>query len=47
MTITLNAPISCDILNLEENYQGIFVGHAFSKAYQYATIDENVCRNLT
>jgi hypothetical protein len=47
MTITLKAPTSCDILNLEENYQGIFVGHAFSKAYQYATMDENVCKNLT
>jgi hypothetical protein len=47
MTIALKAPITCDILNLEENYQGIFVGHAFSVAYQYATIDENVCKNLT
>ncbi len=47
MTIALKAPISCDILNLEENYQGTFVRHAFSEAYQYAIIDENVCKNLT
>jgi len=47
MTTTLKAPISCDILNLEVNHQGIFVGHAFSKAYQYATMDENICKNLT
>ncbi len=34
--------LSCDILGLEENYQGICFGHAFSKACQYATMDEKV-----
>jgi hypothetical protein len=42
----IKGTIRCDILNLEENYQGIFVGHAFFEAYQYATMDENICKNL-
>jgi hypothetical protein len=32
---------------LEESYQGICFGCAFSKAYKFATIDENVCKDLT
>jgi hypothetical protein len=39
--------LSCDILGLEENYQGTCFGHAFSKACQYATMDEKVYKNLT
>jgi hypothetical protein len=31
MIIALNALVSCDILSLEEIYQGIFFWHAFSK----------------
>jgi hypothetical protein len=31
MTIALNALVSCDILGLEESYQSICFGHAFSK----------------
>jgi hypothetical protein len=31
MIIALNAFVSCDILGLEESYQGICFGHAFSK----------------
>jgi hypothetical protein len=32
MTVTLNIVLSCDILSLEENYQGTCFGHAFFKA---------------
>ncbi len=39
--------LSCDILGLEESYQGICFGHAFSKAYQYAIANEKVYKDLT
>jgi hypothetical protein len=29
------------------NYWGTCFGHAFSKAYQYVTIDENIYKDLT
>jgi hypothetical protein len=29
--------VSCDILSLDESYQSTYFGHAFLKAYQYAT----------
>ncbi len=38
---------SCDILSLEESYQGTFLEHAFSKAYQYVVKNEILCKNLT
>ncbi len=37
MMITLKIGVSYDILSLEESYQGTCFGHAFLKAYQYAT----------
>ncbi len=42
--VALKAVISCDNLSLEESYQGTCFGHAFSKAYQYAIMDEKVCK---
>jgi hypothetical protein len=33
-------------LSLEESFQGIYFGHVFSKAYQYDTIKEKVCKIL-
>ncbi len=45
--IALKVVVSCDMLGLEEIYQGTCFGHAFSKAYQYATIDEKVCKDFT
>ncbi len=30
--VALKSIISCDVLGLEENFQGICFGHAFSKA---------------
>jgi len=47
MTSTLKIIISCDILGLEEIYQSICFAHAFSKACQYATTNEKVCKDLT
>ncbi len=46
MIIDLKSIISCDVLGLEESFQGICCGHAFSKACQYATIDEKLRKNL-
>jgi hypothetical protein len=46
MIVALKAIISCDNLSLEESYQGTCFGHAFSKAYQYATMDQKVCKNF-
>jgi hypothetical protein len=37
MTTTLKSIVSCDMLGLEEKFQGTYFGHAFSKACQYAT----------
>ncbi len=34
MTIILKSNLSCDMLGLEENFQGTCFGHAFSKACQ-------------
>ncbi len=34
------------MLGLEEIFQGTCFGHAFSKAYQYATTKEKVCKDL-
>jgi hypothetical protein len=46
MITTLKSIVSCDVLGLEEIFQGIYFGHAFSKAYQYVTIEELFCKDL-
>jgi len=46
MTTTLKSIVSCDMLGLEESLQGTCFGHAFSKACQYATIEEKVYKDL-
>ncbi len=46
MTTILKSIISCDMLGLEEVFQGIYFGHAFSKACQYATTEEKICKDL-
>jgi hypothetical protein len=33
MTIALKSIVSCDMLGLEESFQGTCFGHAFSKAF--------------
>ncbi len=46
MIFVLKYIICCETLGLQESFNGICFGHAFSKACQYATIDEKVCRNI-
>jgi hypothetical protein len=46
MTIALKSIVSCDMLGLEENFQGCCFGHAFFKVCHYGTIEEKVCKDL-
>jgi hypothetical protein len=46
LTTTLKLIVSCDMLGLEESFQGICFGHASSKACQYVTTEEKVCKDL-
>jgi hypothetical protein len=46
MTTTLKFVINCEVLGLEENFDGICFGHAFFKTYQYVIAKERVCKNL-
>ncbi len=46
MTTTLKSIVSCDMLGLEEIFQSTCFGHAFSKACQYVTTKEKVCKDL-
>ncbi len=38
--------MNCEILGMEESFQGTCFGHAFSKACQYETIEKKVYKNL-
>ncbi len=46
MKITLKFVVRCEILGLDENFQKTCFVHAFSKAYQYETTKEKVCKDL-
>jgi hypothetical protein len=46
MTIASKSVVKCEVLGLDESFQGVCFGHTFSKAYQYATTNEKVCRNF-
>jgi hypothetical protein len=46
LTNALKYVVQCETLGLEESFQGICFSHVFSKACQYATIDDKVCKNL-
>ncbi len=46
MTGELKFVINCESLELKESVYGACFGHAFSKACQYGTAKEKVCRNL-
>ncbi len=46
MTIVLKSIASCEYLSLEKSLQGTCFGHDFSKACQYAIIEEKVYKNL-
>jgi hypothetical protein len=45
MIIALKVVINCKSFGLEENFQGICFGHVFSKACQYGTVEEKVCKD--
>jgi hypothetical protein len=38
--------VCCETLGLEESFQGYCFVHAFSKVYQYAKIENKMCKNL-
>jgi hypothetical protein len=46
MTMAFKIVINCDILGLEESFNGTCFGHVFSKTCQYAIIEEKICKNL-
>jgi hypothetical protein len=43
MIIALKSIVSCDVLGLEERFQGTCLGHAFC---QYDTIEDTICKDL-
>ncbi len=47
MATTLKSIVSCDILGLEESFQGTCFGDAFSKVCQHATIEGKCLQRLT
>jgi hypothetical protein len=38
--------VNCVFFGLEESFQSTCFGHAFSKACEYNTIEEKVCKDL-
>ncbi len=46
MIASLKFVVSCDILGLTKSFEGRYFGHAFSKAYQYVSTNEKVCKGL-
>jgi uncharacterized protein YqgQ len=46
MAIELEAVLNYESLGLEERFQNICFGHAFSKACQYDTVKEKECKDL-
>jgi hypothetical protein len=46
MITTFKFVIQCEVLGLEESYNGTCFGHAFSKTYQYVIVEKRVCKNL-
>jgi hypothetical protein len=46
MIATLKLVVNCEVLGVEESFLGTCFGHAFSKAYQYATMDEKVLKGF-
>jgi hypothetical protein len=46
MTTALKSMVDCEVLGLEESFQGTCFNHAFFKACQYGTAKEFFCKNL-
>jgi hypothetical protein len=46
MTMTQKFVVSCEILGLDESFQGTWFGHAFFKTCQYGTTKDFFCKNF-
>jgi hypothetical protein len=46
LTNVVESIVKCETSNLEENFEGTYFDHVFSKVCQYATTNDNVCKNL-
>jgi hypothetical protein len=46
MTTTLKFVVNCEVLRLEESFNGIYFGRAFSKTCEYAIVEKRVCTDL-
>ncbi len=46
MTTAFKFVVNCEVLGLEESFNGTYFGHAFSKTCEYATIEKSVCKDL-
>jgi hypothetical protein len=46
IVIASTSIVKCQVLGLNENFQGICFGHVFSKACQYPTINERFAKSL-
>jgi hypothetical protein len=38
--------VKCEVLGLDESFQGASFSHVFFKAFKYVTTNEKVCKNL-
>jgi len=46
ITIAMTSIVRCEVLCLNEGFQGTYFGHAFSKICQYTTTNEKDCKNF-
>jgi hypothetical protein len=46
MTLALRSIMSCDILRLEESFNGSCLKHVFSKACQYGIVEDKVYKDM-
>jgi len=46
MTIAMTSIVGCEVLCLNEGFQGTYFGHAFSKRCQYTTANEKACKKF-
>ncbi len=46
MIVMLKFVVNCEYFGIEKSFQGTCFGHAFSKACQYGTAKEKICRIL-
>jgi hypothetical protein len=46
MTTAFKFVGNCEVLGLEERFNGTYFGHAFSKTCEYAIVEKSVCKDL-